>query len=85
MGRALQRQLGHQRTALLDDVHRQLLVPQRIHAAQAGAQHCDGFASNIQRALMGSAVDTQSQATGDDKTTGRQAAGKTVRSIQARP
>ncbi|MCY1549038.1 hypothetical protein D9M68_851870 [compost metagenome] len=85
MGRALQRQLGHQRAAVLDDVRGQLPVPRRIQALQAGAEYRDGLARHIQGASMGGAVDAQGQAAGDHEAAASQAAGEAVRGIQPGP
>ncbi len=81
--RAVQRQFGHQRTAMFDDLLGQAEMALRIQPFDAGAEHRDGLAVCIQRTLMCSAVDSQRQSTGDDETRAGQAAGKSAGIVQA--
>ena len=57
-------------------MRRASLVAARIEPAQAGAEDCHGRAANLQRALVGGAIDSQGQPAGDGEAALRQAARK---------
>ncbi|MNI34749.1 hypothetical protein D3C73_887480 [compost metagenome] len=83
-GAGIQRELGNHRTAR--GYHRVCQPPVAlwIKIFQAGAEHADGMPANIQCRLMCGGIDTQRQATGDDKTGAGQTARERSGGVHAR-